>query len=592
MALAYKKIILITGCSALVSALLAFAGTRAYYTRQMAVFEEAPSSRSAAGEAVFPAADTVYDAEVVRLEAEVPAEDILVVRLETEARTAEDRAAAEAQAARRRAQEEDLAQKSRELRAEMRGVEDLVAKGRNALGRDDFAVAAAAFAEARSAMPAGEGGFEAEKLADIAEAYFEAYARNPGSAEGAAALKEAAAYARSAVEKDPARALPHHTLGKVYRELGQLDSALIELNEAVRLDGQNYVYAFDQGRVLFLLKKYREALDSFERVTRLKTNFESGWYNLGGVYRVLGRPEDALAACRRAVGIRPEYAAAHREIGRILSAMGDNNGAAAAFSRALQYAPDDAASLRELGTAQSAAGNYAAAEISFNRALSGAAGDARTNYNMAVVKLALQKNAEAVNYARKAAEQDGANSVYAYTLGLAKEAEGDVDGAAGAYARAISLDSAYVRPRINLGSLCLFNGYPDEALSLLQEAYLREPGSFEVNNNMGAAYAQKEQWRESVGHYERALAVEPDNQTVRLNLARALVRSGELVRAREAYQELLRISADNEDARFELGQIFVSLGDNHSARQSLQELLRRNPKYTGKAEVERILAGL
>jgi FimV-like protein len=93
-------------------------------------------------------------------------------------------------------------------------------------------------------------------------------------------------------------------------------------------------------------------------------------------------------------------------------------------------------------------------------------------------------------------------------------------------------------------------------------------------------------------HYEKAQAAQPDNLTVRLNLARALVGAGDLLRAKDAYQKLLGLCADNWDARLELGKTFVSLGDSDSARRSLLELLKRNPGYEGKAEAERILAGL
>jgi tetratricopeptide (TPR) repeat protein len=95
-----------------------------------------------------------------------------------------------------------------------------------------------------------------------------------------------------------------------------------------------------------------------------------------------------------------------------------------------------------------------------------------------------------------------------------------------------------------------------------------------------------------VEHYEKALAVDPRNPTVRLNLARACVGAGDLVRARDAYRELLRVEPGNWDALFELGKTYASLGDSDSAKRSLEDLLKRNPAWPGRAEAERILAGL
>jgi tetratricopeptide (TPR) repeat protein len=248
--------------------------------------------------------------------------------------------------------------------------------------------------------------------------------------------------------------------------------------------------------------------------------------------------------------------------------------------------------MRELGAVQNAAGNFAAAEESFTKALRTAADDDQTNYNMAVVKIALDKGAEAVMYAKRALDKEPSSDVYAYTLGLACESSKDTDGALGAYIKAAGLNPRYVKPRVNLGRLYLENGFPQEALKNLAEAYRIEPNNFEVNNNMGAVYARLEEWASSVEHYEKALAVEINNPTVRLNLARACLGLGDLAKARDAYRETLRITPDNWDAVFELGKTCASLGEAEAAKKYLQDLLKRNPGYTAKAEAEKILAGL
>ncbi|MDR3123930.1 MAG: tetratricopeptide repeat protein, partial [Treponema sp.] len=372
----------------------------------------------------------------------------------------------------------------------MREVQALVAQGREAVSRNDLKAAREAFNAALTRMPSGEDRFEAQEMAEIAEAWYEAFARQGDTAEGREAAQEAAAYARLSMQKDPSQAAPHYTLGRVSRDLGQLEGAIAELQEAARLDSGNYRYAFDLGRAYFANRDYNGARQSFENTVNLNRSFESAWYNLGGAYRSLGRPDDALASYRRAVGVKPEYAAAHREIGRILNARDDFRGAAEAFAKALEYAPNDVASARELGAAQMAGGEYAAAEASFERALRATPDDDQTNYNMAVVKLSRDKGDEALGYAQKAAELVPGSALYAYTLGLAAEAAGEFEAAAAAYGRAISLDAAYIRPRINLGNLYLDNGFAEEALRLLTAAYDREPASFEVNNNLGAAYAR------------------------------------------------------------------------------------------------------
>ncbi|MDR2471786.1 MAG: tetratricopeptide repeat protein [Treponema sp.] len=211
---------------------------------------------------------------------------------------------------------------------------------------------------------------------------------------------------------------------------------------------------------------------------------------------------------------------------------------------------------------------------------------------MALVKIALRKYGEAVDYARRAAAAAPGNSRYSYTLGLAREKAGDMDGAVAAYKASAEKDPRYLRPRINLGLLYLENGFPNEALDSLMEAWRVEPASFEVNNNLGNVYARLESWDEAVRRYEAALAAQPGNVTSRMNLARAHVGARNLTRARDVYLEVTRLAPNNDDALFELGKTCAGMGDADSARRYLAALLEKNPGHSGKAEAEKILASL
>jgi tetratricopeptide (TPR) repeat protein len=149
---------------------------------------------------------------------------------------AERRAAQEALAERRRAEEAELAKKSQELQAQMRAVNDLVSQGRSALERNNYPQAAEAFKEAVSRLPSGEPRFGAQKYAEIGDVYYEGYARNPDGPESGNLLNESISHSREAIQRDSGQALPHYTLGKINRDLQQWDNAITELREAVRLD--------------------------------------------------------------------------------------------------------------------------------------------------------------------------------------------------------------------------------------------------------------------------------------------------------------------------------------------------------------------
>jgi len=83
------------------------------------------------------------------------------------------RAAAEEEAARKKAQEDELAKVSRQLQEQMRKVNELVADAKARLNSGDLPGADRLFSDARKAMPEKEPRFESQKLADMADAYYE-----------------------------------------------------------------------------------------------------------------------------------------------------------------------------------------------------------------------------------------------------------------------------------------------------------------------------------------------------------------------------------------------------------------------------------
>ena len=499
---------------------------------------------------------------------------------------------AEEEEARRRHEEEEREKALRELHAQMNNVNELIAEGKVKLSTRDLTGGNELFAEARRLMPTGESRFEAQKLSEIADAYYDYAANNPDTLQAREAVNSALSAANDAVAKDSSIALPHYIIGKIARDENQNEKALNSFREASRLDPNNFMYSHDYGRMLFMARRFADARDAFIAATRINPNFEPSWYNLGGSYRALNNPNEALAAYRRAAAIKPDYAAAHREIGRILLARNDARGAVDAFARALQHNPDSFSAMRELADAHSQAGNFIDAENVYTRALTINPDDPQTNHNMALVKIELEKFAEALNFAGKAAAASPSNAVYIYTMGLTQEKNDFIDRAISSYKTSAQLDTRYIRPRINLGNLLAITGNYTEAISFLNEALGIAPEDYEVNKNLGVVYSKLENWRNSISYYERALAAKPNDVPVLLELSRAYASSGDQQKAVTSYQQVLRIQSNNWDAMFELGKLFVTLGRFDDAKRHLQDLINRNPGFSERVEAERILRGL
>lgn len=79
-------------------------------------------------------------------------------------------------------------------------------------------------------------------------------------------------------------------------------------DQAISLDDASTFY--NRGNALQDLKRFDDAVASYDQAIALKPNFEAAFYNRGNALQELKRIEDALASYNRAIVITPDHAAA------------------------------------------------------------------------------------------------------------------------------------------------------------------------------------------------------------------------------------------------------------------------------------------
>lgn len=193
----------------------------------------------------------------------------------------------------------------RELRAAVR--ENLQPRvfcsllGEHELARNDPAAAAAAFAGAlrlgQPDVPARVRLADALNLcgrrADARTQYEVAVARRPASAE-----------ARDA-------------LARFYHIEGDLDDAVREFREAVRLAPREPAFWNNLGTAYRSRRDYRAALDALATATGLAPRMVDPYYNRGQVYDALGRKEEARRQYLLALELDPSFGPARQALERV-----------------------------------------------------------------------------------------------------------------------------------------------------------------------------------------------------------------------------------------------------------------------------------
>ena len=114
---------------------------------------------------------------------------------------------------------------------------------------------------------------------------------------------------------------------------------------------------YNRGLAYRNLGKLDRAIDDFDQALKLKPNFADAWNERGVAYRQKGNNVQAVADFDEALRLQPDNAAALFNRAGALTSLGQFERAIADFNRVLQFSPADAEALLARGQARRAAGD-------------------------------------------------------------------------------------------------------------------------------------------------------------------------------------------------------------------------------------------
>jgi tetratricopeptide (TPR) repeat protein len=177
-----------------------------------------------------------------------------------------------------------------------------------------------------------------------------------------AALGEAIAASRAAIQSQPDAAAAHFSLGNALRQRGQLAEAIAEYRAVIRLKPDfALAHTFLGGILCDAMHDYGAAVAEFRAAIRLKPDDDQPHYNLGVALYRQGKVDEAIAAYREAIRLKPNYANAHTNLGAALSRQGNLTEAIAEHREAIRLKADHPEAHANLGLSLRTLGEFAAA---------------------------------------------------------------------------------------------------------------------------------------------------------------------------------------------------------------------------------------
>jgi tetratricopeptide (TPR) repeat protein len=113
------------------------------------------------------------------------------------------------------------------------------------------------------------------------------------------------------IAKNPDCWLAYNNLGIILEKKGQIDKAIVQYHEVIRLKPDLAVAYFNRGSAYSKLSRYQPAIEDFNKAARLKPDYADVYNNRGVVYVKLGRDQQAIGDFNEAIRLKPDLAVAY-----------------------------------------------------------------------------------------------------------------------------------------------------------------------------------------------------------------------------------------------------------------------------------------
>jgi Flp pilus assembly protein TadD len=181
--------------------------------------------------------------------------------------------------------------------------------------------------------------------------------------------KDSEALFRHALEVTENNYLAHLNLGSALDEKGQIDEAIREFQETIRLR-PDYVLAHNNLGVAVVKKgQLDEGIRQYQEAIRLKPDYAFAHSNLGIALVRKGQIDEGIREFQEAIRLKPGFVVAHYNLGIALVRKGQSDAAIREFEEAIRLKPDYADAHNNLGIALNKEGQIDEAIREFREAI-------------------------------------------------------------------------------------------------------------------------------------------------------------------------------------------------------------------------------
>ena len=387
----------------------------------------------------------------------------------------------------------------------------------------------------------------------------------------------------AAASSKPVIAKPKLSKSLLYKigiSMGVLSLGLVATVLLVNfVKSSNATDLYKRGDTLLELKRYDDALTSYNRAVELRPEYAAAWHGKGNTLLALKRYEEARNAYDKAIQIQPDYAEAWIGRGNALDALQQYKEAINSFDRALEFKSDSLEAWNSKGNVQIKLQKYSEAIASFDKAIELQPKYSPTWNNRGWALHNLRQYEEAVKSYDKAVEYQPDFPQAWYQRGNALINLQKYQEAVDSYDKAVQFQPNFSKAWYSQGSALINLRQYEQAFTSFDQAVKFNPDDSEGWYNRGWSLHQLQRYQEAVASYNKAIRLRRNFYQAQYNLGNAFYNLKRYQDAFVSYSRVVEIQPNHYEAWYSRGNALVNLKRYQDALESYDKALQYKPDY-------------
>ncbi len=286
---------------------------------------------------------------------------------------------------------------------------------------------------------------------------------------------------RAALRQQPDSLEGHEKLGNLYYGLKRYDDALKSYQKATLLGTKNADVYYNLGQIHEKRNNLDEAVVSYKQAIERYPAFADARLRLADIRIQRGNPQDAIEQLTAYLKVRPDDAEVHVRLARLYGKQKSFNQAEQSYLQVLRLKPDHGDVHREIAGIYRTKGVYDKALSHYKKALAAQPADTESRNAIIAIYVKDKKYDDLMDLLKEAVRTAPEDPNNHYKLGLIYDFKKDHDNAIESYKKAIEVKADHAKALHSLGRVYMKTGRLAEAREALEAAKKADPNMEEAS---------------------------------------------------------------------------------------------------------------